>query len=73
MHLKDMSSLRVVKEIMGINPQQRMILTTTSPVDDVKNEVKEATPTGAVEEDMILIKPFRFNQLLSIIKTMMVN
>jgi hypothetical protein len=58
MHLKDISSVRVVKEIMNINRQQGLILTTTSPLNGVKNEVKEVTPTSAIEDDMILIKPY---------------
>lgn len=60
MHLKDMSSLHAAKEIMNINPQQKMILTSTSSLKDVKNGVKDVS---TIEEDTILIKPFRFSQL----------
>lgn len=71
MHLKDTSNLNVAKEIMNINPQQKMILTSTSPLKDVKNFVKDVSTS--IEEDMILIKPFRLNQLLSVIKTITAN
>jgi DNA-binding response OmpR family regulator len=71
MHLKDMSSLHVAKEIMNMNPQQKMILTTTS-TKEVKNYIKNVS-TSTIEDDMILIKPFRFSQLLSLIKTLTAN
>jgi DNA-binding response OmpR family regulator len=66
-HLKDTSNLNVAKEIMNINPQQKMIPTRTSSLKDVKNFVKDVS--ASIEEDMILIKPFRLSQLLSVIKT----
>ena len=71
MHLKDTSNLNVAKEIMNINPQQKMILTSTSSLKDVKNFVKDVSTS--IEEDMILIKPFRLSQLLSVIKTITAN
>ena len=71
MHLKDTSNLNVAKEIMNINPQQKMIHTSTSSLKDVKNFAKDVSPN--IEEDMILIKPFRLSQLLSVIKTITAN
>jgi response regulator of citrate/malate metabolism len=70
-HLKDTSNLNVAKEIMNINPQQKMILTSTSSLKDVKNFVKDVS--ASIEEDMILIKPFRLGELLSVIKTITAN
>lgn len=43
MYLEDLSSVRVAKEIMSINPEQRMILASTSPLNDIKNLVKDVT------------------------------
>jgi DNA-binding response OmpR family regulator len=70
-HLKDTSNLNVAKEIMNINPQQKMILTSTSSLKDVKDIVKDVS--ASIEEDMILIKPFRLGELLSVIKTITAN
>jgi two-component system, cell cycle response regulator CpdR len=66
-HLKDTSNLNVAKEIMNINPQQKIILTSTSSLKDVKDV------SASIEEDMILIKPFRLGELLSVIKTIRAN
>jgi CheY-like chemotaxis protein len=73
MHLRDIPSLHVAKGIMEINPQQNMIITTTSSLEDLKNKVKDLLPITAVSEDKILFKPFRFSQLLSLINTIMIN
>lgn len=72
-HLKDIPSLYVAKEITRINPQQKVIISTTSSVETVKNKAKDLGPINAIKEDKILIKPFRFSQLLSLLKTMIVN
>lgn len=50
-----------------------MILATTSPFDAVKKEAEEVEQIRAIKEDKVLIKPFRFSQLLSLIKTMIMN
>jgi hypothetical protein len=50
-----------------------MILTTTSPSDTIKNKIKDSDPINAIKEDKILIKPFRFSQLLALIKAMTTN
>jgi len=74
MHLKDIPSLHVAKEITRINPQQKMIVTTTtSQLEDFKNKANDLGPINAIKEDKILIKPFRFSQLLSLIRTMTIN
>jgi len=41
MHLKDISSTHLAKEIKRINLTQRMILATTSPFDAVKKRQKK--------------------------------
>jgi hypothetical protein len=71
MQVSDTSSLHVAKEIMNINPRQKMILTSTSSLKDVKDIVKDVSTS--IEEDMILIKPFRLGELLSVIKTITAN
>jgi hypothetical protein len=70
-HLKDTSSFHVAKEIMNINPRQKMILTSTSSLKDVKDIVKDVSTS--IEENMTLIRPFRLDELLSVIKTITAN
>ena len=60
-------------QIKRINQTQRMILVTTSPFDAVKKEAEEVEQIRAIKEDKVLIKPFRFSQLLSLIITMIMN
>ena len=49
-----------------------MVLVTTSAFA-VKKEAEEVEQIRAIKEDKVLIKPFRFSQLLSLIKTMIMN
>jgi hypothetical protein len=50
-----------------------MVLVTTSAFDAVKKEAEEVEQIRAIKEDKVLIKPFRFSQLLSLIMTMIMN
>ncbi|MGC2669638.1 MAG: hypothetical protein WA220_10685 [Candidatus Nitrosopolaris sp.] len=49
-----------------------MVLVTTSAFDAVKKEA-EVEQIRAIKEDKVLIKPFRFSQLLSLIITRIMN
>jgi CheY-like chemotaxis protein len=71
MHLQNSSSnnnsqaIELVKAVKNAIPNQRIIITSTSPLTEVKGKM---TSLGITEQD-VLIKPFSLLTLLSIIRT----
>ena len=64
MHLNDMSSIQVAKEIWNRNPHQRIIFTTTMLYDNVKQEIGSV----GINNASILTKPFKLSRLSSLIR-----
>lgn len=66
-HLQDSlsSAIELAKTIKNAKPDQRIVLTTTSPLTEVRSKV---TSLGINKED-VLVKPFALSTLTSIIRT----
>ena len=62
--LYDQKGVEVAKEILELNPDQKIIMTTTSNTDKLKRELT----SGDISLENILLKPFRLFQLLSTVK-----
>ncbi|HET7149404.1 MAG TPA: response regulator [Candidatus Nitrosopolaris sp.] len=63
-HLKDIPCIQVAKEIVNKRPNQRIIFTTTLPPDNFRQDLYS---NGIKNNNEILLKPFRFSKLLSLI------
>lgn len=64
MHLKDISSIQVAKEIVNRNPCQQIIFTTTiMPSDIVRQEISSA----GLDKYDVLIKPFELSKLSALV------
>ncbi|MRN68266.1 MAG: response regulator [Nitrosopumilales archaeon] len=63
-HLKDIPCIQVAREIVNKRPDQRIIFTTTLPPDSVRQDLYSI---GIKNNNEILLKPFRFSKLLSLI------
>lgn len=63
-HLHDIGGLELARRIREIMPNQRIILTTTFPLSQISNAMNS---TGINQED-VLLKPFKFSRLLSVIQ-----
>lgn len=63
-HLKDIPCIQVAREIVNRRPDQRIIFTTTLPPDTVRQDLHSI---GIKNNNEILLKPFRFSNLLSLI------
>jgi CheY-like chemotaxis protein len=63
-HLRDISGFEVARKIRTKLPNQKIILTTTYPLNNIKNIIDSI---GIKNEDVIL-KPFTFSELFSILK-----
>jgi CheY-like chemotaxis protein len=66
-HLQDSlsSAIELAKTIKNAKPDQRIVLTTTSPLTEIRSKV---TSLGINKED-VLVKPFALSTLSSIIRT----
>jgi DNA-binding response OmpR family regulator len=62
-HLKDIPCIQVAREIVNKRPDQRIIFTTTLPPDSVRQDLYSV----GIENNEILLKPFRFSKILSLI------
>ena len=62
--LYDQKGVEVAKEILELNPDQKIIMTTTSSTDKLKREITSVD----ISLENILLKPFRLYQLLSTVK-----
>jgi CheY-like chemotaxis protein len=63
-HLKDIPCIQVAREIVNKRPDQRIIFTTTLTPDSVRQDLYSI---GIKNNNEILLKPFRFSTLLSLI------
>jgi CheY-like chemotaxis protein len=63
-HLPDISGFQVAKKIRNRLPHKKIILTTTNPLDNIRNMIDSI---GIKSQDVIL-KPFLFSELFSILK-----
>jgi CheY-like chemotaxis protein len=63
-HLHDISGFEVARKIRNKLPHKRIILTTTNPLDNIGNMIDSI---GIKSQD-VLLKPFIFSELFSIIK-----
>ena len=63
-HLPDISGFEVAKKIRNRLPHKKIILTTTNPLDNIRNMIDSI---GIKSQDVIL-KPFLFSELFSILK-----
>jgi len=63
-HLKDIPSIQVAREIVTRRPNQQIIFTTTMPPENVRQDINSI---GTKNNNEILVKPFRFSRLLSLI------
>jgi DNA-binding response OmpR family regulator len=63
-HLNDIGGLELARRIHERMPNQRIVLTTTLPLSQIRNVLNS---TGINQED-VLLKPFKFSTLLSVIK-----
>jgi DNA-binding response OmpR family regulator len=64
-HLAGKSGLDVAKEIRKKNPNQRIIITTTTPIENLPEPQLEA---ANINKEEILTMPFRLTKLISMIK-----
>lgn len=64
-HLNNMSGLQVAKQIRARLPDQKIVITTTSLVEDL-----DRTEIGAAS---VITKPFSFSKLLAMIKPSIKN
>jgi DNA-binding response OmpR family regulator len=62
--LYDQKGVEVAKEILELNPDQKIIMTTTSSTDKLKRELTSVD----ISLENILLKPFRLFQLLTTVK-----
>lgn len=62
-HLGDVDHISLAKKIREKSPGQRIIITSTQP-DGLSKELKML----GIDESDLLVKPFRFSQLLSLIR-----
>ena len=68
-HLHDIGGLEVAKNIRNRIPNQKIVLTTTYPLDQISNSLGSI---GLIQED-VMLKPFKFSTLLSVIKPKLAN
>jgi CheY-like chemotaxis protein len=68
-HLQDSdsSAIKLAETIKNTKPDQRMVLTTTSPLTEISSKV---TSLG-IDKDDVLVKPFTLSRLTSIIRARM--
>jgi CheY-like chemotaxis protein len=63
-HIRDISGFEVARKIRSRSPHKKIILTTTYSLNNIRNIIDSI---GIKSQDVIL-KPFRFSKLLSILK-----
>jgi DNA-binding response OmpR family regulator len=68
-HLKDSdsSAIELAETIKNTKPDQRIVLTTTSPLPEISSK---ATSLG-IDRDDVLVKPFTLSRMASIIRARM--
>jgi CheY-like chemotaxis protein len=66
-YLRDIPCIQVAKEIFNRKPDQRIIFTTTLPYDTVRQYIESIGIKNNDHNNEILIKPFEFSRLCSLI------
>lgn len=65
-HLNDLGGIETARKILEEKPTQNIVLTTTQDPDSIQAHLKsESLDANAAH---VLVKPFRFSQLLSVLK-----
>ena len=65
-HLKDLGGIEIARKILEEKPTQHVVLTTTHDPESIQAHLRsESRDANAAQ---VLVKPFRFSQLLSVIK-----
>ncbi|HET9806327.1 MAG TPA: response regulator [Nitrososphaeraceae archaeon] len=64
-HIRDISSFEIAQKIRDKLPNKRIILTTTYPLNNIKNIIDSI----GIKYDEVLLKPFSFSKLSSIIES----
>ena len=63
-HLRDIKGVEVIKTIREEIPKQRIVFTTTHSLNEINNTMDSLR----IDKEDVLLKPFKFTELLSIIK-----
>ena len=63
-HLRDIKGIEVIKTIREEIPKQRIVFTTTHPLNEISNTMDSLR----IDKEDVLLKPFKFTELLSTIK-----
>jgi DNA-binding response OmpR family regulator len=63
-HLRDIAGISLAKRIREVMPDQRIILTSTTSADYLAEDMRSLE----IQEEDVLVKPFRFAHLLSLIR-----
>ena len=63
-HLPDISGFEVARKIRNRLPHKKIILTTTNPLDNIRNIIDSI----GIQSQDVLLKPFLFSELFSILK-----
>jgi len=64
-HIRDISAFEVAQKIRSKFPNKRIILTTTYPLNNIKNIIDSI----GIKSDEIILKPFTFSKLFSMIES----
>lgn len=64
-HLRDMDGIKVTEKLLRNRPNQRIVLTSTSPEKIIRSNIQSLQ---WIAEMPILVKPFEFTKLLSLLK-----
>jgi CheY-like chemotaxis protein len=64
MHLKDISSIQVAKQLANRNPYQQIIFTTTMPPNNIRQEIDSV----GLNNYNVLTKPFELSKLSSLVR-----
>ena len=63
-HLRDISGFEVARKIRNRLPHKRIILTTTSSLDNISNMIESI----GIKSQNVILKPFSYSDLFSILK-----
>jgi DNA-binding response OmpR family regulator len=63
-HLRDIKGIEVIKAIREEMPNQRIVFTTTHSLNEINNTMDSLR----IDKEDVLLKPFKFTELLSTIK-----
>ena len=63
-HLSDISGFEVARKIRNRLPHKRIILTTTYSLDNIRSMIDSI----GIKSEEVILKPFNFSKLFSILK-----